>query len=133
MAFFDTNVLLYAAANNDPRASKAEALSLAAALQGFNHGTSLSRSPVASRGMPWKEVKELLNLLCVLCPNVVPLSRDTHRGALAIAEKYGYSLDDALIASAALQAGCKTLYSEDMQDGQIIDRQLTIRNPFRGG
>jgi predicted nucleic acid-binding protein len=37
MAFFDTNVLLYAAANNDPRASKAEALSLAAALQGFNH------------------------------------------------------------------------------------------------
>jgi predicted nucleic acid-binding protein len=50
---------------------------------------------------------------------------------LAIAEKYGYSIYDALIASAALEAGCKTLFSEDFQDGQIINRQLTIRNPFR--
>src|SRR5580700_3336421 len=76
MAFFDTNVLLYAAANNDPRASKAEALSLAAALQGFNHGTSLSRSPAESRRKNWKEVKELLNLLCILCPErSFPLAR----------------------------------------------------------
>ena len=43
----------------------------------------------------------------------------------------GYSVYDALIVSAALGAGCKTLYSEDLQDGQIINRQLTIRNPFR--
>jgi predicted nucleic acid-binding protein len=80
--------------------------------------------------MPWKEVKEMLDIICVLCPDPVPISLDTHRGAVAIAEKYGYSIYDALIASAALEAGCKTLYSEDLQDGQIINRQLTIRNPF---
>ncbi|MGA7631256.1 MAG: PIN domain-containing protein [Terriglobales bacterium] len=129
--FFDTNVLIYAAAKNDPRASKAEALLASGgivSIQSLNELVSVARRKL---GMPWKEVKKLLNLLCILCPNVVPISLDTHRGALATAEKYGYGIDDALIASAALQAGCKTLYSEDMQDGQIIDRQLTIRNPFR--
>jgi len=52
--------------------------------------------------------------------------------ALRIAEQYSYGIYDALIAAAALEAGCVTLYSEDFQDGQIIDGQLTIRNPFKG-
>jgi len=38
---------------------------------------------------------------------------------------------DALIAAAALEAGCVTLYSEDFRDGEIIDGQLTIRNLFK--
>jgi predicted nucleic acid-binding protein len=50
---------------------------------------------------------------------------------VAVAEKYGFSIYDALIASAALEAGCKTLYSEDLQDAQVISKQLTIRNPFK--
>jgi predicted nucleic acid-binding protein len=37
---------------------------------------------------------------------------------------------DALVVAAALEAGCATLYSEDLHDGQTIDGQLTIRNPF---
>jgi predicted nucleic acid-binding protein len=37
---------------------------------------------------------------------------------------------DALVVSAALEAGCTTLYSQDLHDGQTIDRQRTIRNPF---
>lgn len=129
--FFDTNVLIYAVAKNDPRASKAEALLASGGIvsvQSLNELVSVARRKLR---MSSKEVKELLDLICILCPDVVPISLDTHSGALVIAEKYGYSIYDALIASAALEAGCKTLYSEDMQDGQIIDRQLTIRNPFR--
>ncbi|HEY7499132.1 MAG TPA: hypothetical protein VH740_11495 [Vicinamibacterales bacterium] len=38
---------------------------------------------------------------------------------------------DGLIAASALEADCDTLYSEDLQDGQVIDGRLTIRNPFR--
>jgi predicted nucleic acid-binding protein len=72
-----------------------------------------------------------LDVICILCPDPVPISLDTHKAALAIAEKYGYSIYDALIASAALEAGCETLYSEDLQEGRTINRQLTIRNPFR--
>ena len=81
--------------------------------------------------MSWKDVKEFLDLICILCPDPIPILLDTHRAALTISEKYGYSIYDALIASAALEAGCKTLYSEDLQDGQIVNRRLTIRNPFR--
>jgi predicted nucleic acid-binding protein len=128
--FLDTNVLVYAVGKNDPRASKAEALLASGgmiSIQSLNEFVSVARRKL---GMPWKEVKEFLDVISILCPNPVPISLDTHRGALAIAEKYGYSIYDALIASAALEAGCKTLYSEDLQDGQIINRQLTIRNPF---
>ena len=128
--FFDTNVLIYAVGKNDPRASRAEALLAGGgivSIQSLNEFVSVARRKL---GMPWKEVKEMLDIICVLCPDPVPISLDTHRGAVAIAEKYGYSIYDALIASAALEAGCKTLYSEDLQDGQIINQQLTIRNPF---
>jgi predicted nucleic acid-binding protein len=129
--FLDTHVLIYAVAKNDPRASKAEALLASGgivSIQSLNEFVSVARRKLA---MSWKEVREFLNLILILCPDPIPISIDTHRAALAIAEKYGYSIYDALVASAALEAGCNTLYSEDFQDGQIIDRQLTIRNPFR--
>jgi predicted nucleic acid-binding protein len=40
---------------------------------------------------------------------------------LRLAEQYSFLVYDALILAAALRARCKTLYSEDFQDGQIID------------
>ncbi len=129
--FLDTNVLIYAVAKNDPRASKAEALlanGSMVSVQSLNEFVSVARRKL---GMPWKEVKDFLDLICILCPDPVPISLGMHKVALAIAERYGYGIYDALVASAALEAGCKTLYSEDLQDGQIINRQLTIRNPFR--
>jgi predicted nucleic acid-binding protein len=128
--FFDTNVLIYAMAKNDPRAAKAEELLASGGIisvQSLNEFASVARRKL---GMPWKKIKESLDLICILCSDQVPISLDTHQGALVIAEKYGYSIYDALIISAALGSGCKTLYSEDLQDGQIINRQLTIRNPF---
>jgi len=42
------------------------------------------------------------------------------------------SIWDALIVRAALASGCRVLYSEDLQDGQVIDG-LEIVSPFRGG
>jgi predicted nucleic acid-binding protein len=129
--FLDTNVLIYAVAKNDPRASQAEGLLASGgvvSIQSLNEFVSVARREL---GMSWREVNELLDLICILCPNPVPMSLDTHRTGLAIAEKYGYGIYDALLIAAALESGCKTLYSEDLQDGQAINRQLTIRNPFR--
>lgn len=37
---------------------------------------------------------------------------------------------DSLIVAAALQAKATTLFSEDMQDGRLIDDRLRISNPF---
>jgi len=50
---------------------------------------------------------------------------------LALAERYGLSIYDAMIAASALHADCDRLWSEDMQDGMLIEQRLRIANPFR--
>jgi predicted nucleic acid-binding protein len=42
-----------------------------------------------------------------------------------------FSYWDSMIVAAALDAGCVTLYSEDMQHGQQVEGQLTIVNPLQ--
>jgi len=56
-------------------------------------------------------------------------SEALYRRALEIKPRYGYSFYDSLIIAAALTAGCRRVYSEDLQHGQRIG-QLTIVNPF---
>ena len=63
---------------------------------------------------------------------VQPVTVDTHEIGLEIAERYGMSIYDAMIVGAALHAGCDTLWSEDMQDGMLLEGRLRIVNPFRG-
>jgi predicted nucleic acid-binding protein len=58
------------------------------------------------------------------------LTIETHDLGKLIAERYKLSVYDAMIVAAALLGGCDTLYSEDMQDGLLIDNQLRICNPF---
>ena len=44
--------------------------------------------------------------------------------------RYDFQLFDAIIVASALESGCKTLYSEDMQHEMTVDKQLSIINPF---
>lgn len=129
-AFFDTNVLIYAVAKDDPRSARAEELLDAGGMlsvQILNEFVSVARRKIL---MPWGEVTEALGAFEVLCPSPLPITIETHQAALKIAQKHGYNIYDALVVAAAAQAGCETLYSEDFQDGQKIDARLTIRNPF---
>jgi predicted nucleic acid-binding protein len=66
-----------------------------------------------------------------LCPTILPINLDTHAAALHLVERNGFTIFDALIVAAALQAGSDTLWSEDMQHGMAIDGRLRILNPFR--
>ena len=129
--FLDTNVFVYAIAQDDPRSQDAEELISAGgtvSVQVLNEFAAVVRKKTK---MPWSEVHLALGSVKVLCPKPLPITIDTHKEALAIAEKYGYRIYDALIVASALEARCTILYSEDMQDGQVIDSKLTIRNPFR--
>jgi predicted nucleic acid-binding protein len=131
-AFFDTNVLIYAVAHDDPRCAQAEDLLASGgvlSVQILNEFASVARRKIL---MSWSDVKEALDAFRVLCPSPLPLTIEIHEAALKIAEEHGYNIHDALVVSAALEAGCATLYSEDLHDGQTIDGQLTIRNPFVG-
>jgi predicted nucleic acid-binding protein len=130
-AFLDTNVLIYALARGDPRVTRAQELLAqrgVVSVQILNEFVSVALRKIR---MPWKDMMEALDAIRILCPSVVPIAVETHEVALRIAHKYGYGIYDALVAAAALEAGCVTLYSEDLQDGQRIDNRLTIRNPFQ--
>ncbi len=77
------------------------------------------------------EVRDALEPIMTVC-EVLPITVETHQRGLQIAERYRFSIYDALIIAAALDSGCTTLYTEDMQNGQVIENTLTIRNPFQG-
>lgn len=57
-------------------------------------------------------------------------SIELFRCAWDLTDKYSLSWWDAMIVAAALISGCRTLLSEDMQDGLVINNTLTIVNPF---
>lgn len=128
--FFDTNVLIYAVAEGDPRSARAEELLASGgvlSVQILNEFVSVARRKIL---MSWSDMTEALDAFQVLCPSPLPLTIEIHQASLKIAEKHGYNIYDALIVAAALEAGCATLYSEDFRDGQTFEGQLTIRNPF---
>ncbi len=127
--FFDSNVVLYLLSADTTKADRAEellAIGGTISVQVLNEFVA-----VASRKlrMSWTEIREVLAQIRAVCV-VEPVTIETHDRALLLAERYGMSIYDALIVAAALLANCNTLHSEDMQDGQVIERQLTIRNPF---
>ena len=80
--------------------------------------------------MSWAEIHSLLSTLRALLI-VHPITLETHESGLALAERYGLSTYDAMIAASALEAGCDTLWSEDMQHGLMLDKRLWIENPFQ--
>ena len=128
-AFFDTNVLLYLLSADAAKADRAEELLAGGgviSVQVLNEFAA-----VASRKlrMPWPDINEVLTQVRAVC-EVHALTIETHEQAMQLAQRYGLSVYDALIVSAALLSACKTLWSEDMQDGQVVNRKLTIRNPF---
>lgn len=61
---------------------------------------------------------------------VVPLTVEAHDWRMAVAARHGLSVYDAMIVAAALLGGCKTLYSEDIRDGLLIESELRVLNPF---
>lgn len=130
-AFFDSNVLIYTMVSGDSRSEPAQhrvAQGGVISVQVLNEFVAVARRKMH---MPWQDVIEALDAVRILFPSPAAITIDTHREALAIAERYGYRIYDALIVASALEARCTILYSEDMQDGQVIEKRLTIRNPFR--
>jgi predicted nucleic acid-binding protein len=130
VSFFDTNVLAYLASGDTAKADRAEAALAAGgsiSVQVLNELANVARRKMQ---MSWDETHALLDMLRGLL-TVHPLTTEIHEAGLRLAERYGFSIYDAMIAASALQAGCDTLWSEDMQHGMALDEGLRIVNPFR--
>jgi predicted nucleic acid-binding protein len=129
--FFDTNIVAYAfrAEDEDPRCEVARILLATGGIisvQVLNELVAVLRRKLHFSG---EQVEEAVGAVRTLCPTVVSLTAEVHEAALKIAARYGYQIFDSLIIAAAQDAKCKTLYSEDMHHGQVIE-SLTICNPF---
>jgi predicted nucleic acid-binding protein len=126
--FVDTNVVLYLL-DGGPKADRAEAL----VAQGPRISVQvLNEAMVNCRrkaGLSWDETGIFLSGIAALCP-IEALTLETHEVGRALAERYGFSVYDAMIVAAALIAGCTTLYTEDMHDGLQVEGQLLLVNPF---
>jgi predicted nucleic acid-binding protein len=127
--FIDTNIIVYSLG---PVSTKAH---LAAPL--FVDSPSISTQVLSeTANVAYKrlrlslfEIRTLITSLEAMC-RVEIISLLTIHIALDIQEKYKFSWYDSLIVATALNAGCETLYSEDMQNHQEINGQLHIVNPF---
>ncbi len=128
--FFDTNVLVYIASGDPAKADRAEATVAAGgaiSVQVLNEFTNVARRKMR---LSWSDTHAFLTTLRGLL-TVHPLTIETHETGLRLAERYGFATYDAMIVASALQAGCDTLWSEDMQHGMTLDGGLRIANPFR--
>jgi predicted nucleic acid-binding protein len=129
-SFFDTNVLLYLLSKDATKADRSEALLASGgvvSVQVLNEFASVASRKLA---MTIAEIREILSIIRAACA-VMPLDIETHDLGLDIAERHRFSIYDALIVAAAVRAGCAILYTEDLQQEQVIEK-LQIRNPFVG-
>ena len=128
--FFDTNVLIYAFARNDPRASVAELLLAQGGTVGVQNLNEFAAVASRKMKMPWRDIQQALGTIRTLCPSPVPVTVKIHEAAVEIATRYHYQIYDALVIAAASAASCPILYSEDLQPQQAIGG-VTVQNPFQ--
>ena len=133
--FLDSNVLLYAAADVKQEAAKKEAALRLIADTDF--GTSVqvlgefydNARRKAKLAIGPERMREVLRLL--KARPLVEGSVGVFDRAVALTERYGIRYYDAAIVAAARELGARTLYSEDLSDGQEYDG-VRVVNPFRG-
>ena len=127
-AFLDTNILIYAQ-GADAKSEVARQMILAGgviSVQVLNEFAAVLRRKF---GFEWEVIAEAIADVRTALDPVRPIDVVTHTEAVSLARTHGFSFYDSLIVASALEAGCDTLLTEDLQAGRRIEG-LTIVNPF---
>jgi predicted nucleic acid-binding protein len=137
--FIDTNVFVYAYLesykNEEDYVKHLKAKEL---LQSFKKGTFVCISTqvcneyysvLLKNKIEHHHIQSSLKSL-IRSTTVTPISENTVLQSFDIRNRYGFSYWDSLILSSALESECTVLYSEDMQDEQVINGVLQVINPF---
>ena len=127
-AFLDTNVLIYAQGGGRKSEVARQAILAGGVIsvQVLNEFAAVLRRKFR---FEWDVVAEAIADARIALDPVRPIDVAIHTEALALARSHGFSFYDSLIVSSALEAGCDTLLTEDLQTGQRI-AGLTIVDPF---
>lgn len=126
--FVDTNVVLYLL-DDGLKADQAEAILARGPLISVQVLNEAMVNCRRKAGLDWDETASFLAGVRALC-SVEDVTLRTHEVGRALAERYGFSVYDAMIVAAALIAGCTTLWTEDMHTGLLVEGQLRLVNPF---
>jgi len=134
--FLDSNILIYSFDKSDKVKQKIS-LDLTNQLV-FNDNIYISTQVIQEfyinatqkikEKIPSAEAKEFIK--CLKTSNVYINDTDTIIQSIDIQKKYRLSFWDSLIISSALSLNCNFLYSEDLQDGLVIDGKMIVKNPF---
>lgn len=132
-AFVDTNIFVYAAVKSPDTMEKwriavdllNRPFSLVISTQVLNEFSYvLLRKKIAD-----DDIKSRVEVIAA-DSNVMLITIETIRNSWVLRKKYKLSYWDSLIVASALESGCTTLYTEDLNHGMIIDKTLHIVNPF---
>ena len=131
--FLDANVLLYASSNaveDKNKRDRAQALMIAAP---FALSAQVLQEYIANAlrkkqlGISETNIHAMLEIAATA--TVLPISLELILTSVQIRRKFQVSHWDATIIAAALELGCTTLYSEDLNHGQKYDG-VQVVNPF---
>lgn len=135
LCFVDTNVWLYAFIEGEDAAKSAHASGLiqqdniCLSTQVVNEVcVNLLKKAKFSEGV----LRQLIDAFYTKY-DVADLQRFTFLTASELRDKFSLSYWDSMIVASALETGAEVLYSEDMQEGLLVNNQLRIVNPFSEG
>jgi predicted nucleic acid-binding protein len=134
--FIDTNIFVYALLESEPikkrRANELIENAIECGLGVVSYQVAHEFLNVAFRApnlMPAATAEAFLSI--VFRPLLhAPPSVELYSEALRIRGRYEFGWFDSMIVAAAMESGCRTLYTEDMQHGMKIGR-MRIVDPFR--
>lgn len=130
--FLDTNIFIYLYSETETEKRDTayrvfDTYHCITSLQVMNEASN-----VWLRKYGWSRAKICRHLdnIELLCDEILSIGRDTINTALALQELYGYSYYDCLMLAFALASDSSSILTEDMRDGQVINRSLKVINPF---
>ena len=135
MRFFDTNMLVYAATNQEPQKGDIARELIQHALE-VNHDGVISVQVMTEFANVMKtrfnaaatEIDEWVSQFYPLL--VTEVTMDVVRDALYIKEEYGIQFYGALIVATAEKLGCHAIVTEDLNPNQTY-RGMAVVNPFK--
>jgi predicted nucleic acid-binding protein len=133
--FLDTNILVYINLDDRRHIDKREkVIALLDSLETAEIVISVQvmnelYNVLAKHGIDDDKIQKKLKDLLVSV-SVKALTEETLKICWKIRKRYKYSYYDSLIIASALDNKCTVIYTEDMQNGQKIEKSLVIRNPF---
>ena len=133
--FIDTNIWLYAftVGNNPEKTARAKALieaqrAVFVSTQVINEAcVNLIKKAHFSE----QQIQQLIESFYAKYI-VGELSKPLLLKASALRGQHALSFWDSIIVASALSTKATVLYSEDMQDGLVVENRLRIVNPFKG-